>query len=214
MKPLYKHIIWDWNGTLFDDAWLCVEIMNNTLKKRNMPLLTRERYQEILDFPIINYYRRLGFDFEIEPFEQVATEFINEYYQRWPECALFPEAEEVLRTIAGMGRTQSILSAAPQDYLEQAARHFKIDRCFNQISGLEDHYAEGKMENGRKMVAASGLTAREILLVGDTGHDYDVAQAIGADCALIPGGHSSGARLASCGCMLAGSLREVLELLM
>jgi phosphoglycolate phosphatase len=32
----YKHIIWDWNGTLIDDAWLCVDIMNKILEKRNL----------------------------------------------------------------------------------------------------------------------------------------------------------------------------------
>ncbi|MDH5646585.1 MAG: hypothetical protein OEZ01_11285, partial [Candidatus Heimdallarchaeota archaeon] len=38
----YEHIIWDWNGTLLDDAWLCVEIMNSMLAKRpaiKMPML-------------------------------------------------------------------------------------------------------------------------------------------------------------------------------
>ena len=29
-----KHIIWDWNGTLLDDRWLCVESINQALKKK------------------------------------------------------------------------------------------------------------------------------------------------------------------------------------
>ena len=32
----YKHIIWDWNGTLVDDTWLFVDIMNGVLKNRNL----------------------------------------------------------------------------------------------------------------------------------------------------------------------------------
>ena len=28
----HKYIIWDWNGTLINDVWLLVEIMNNMLK--------------------------------------------------------------------------------------------------------------------------------------------------------------------------------------
>jgi hypothetical protein len=30
----YKHISWDWNGTLFDGAWLCLETMNTLRRKR------------------------------------------------------------------------------------------------------------------------------------------------------------------------------------
>ena len=26
-----RHIFWDWNGTLLDDAWLCRDVMNGIL---------------------------------------------------------------------------------------------------------------------------------------------------------------------------------------
>ena len=39
-----KHIIWDWNGTLLDDCWLCVESINKSLKKRNLPQIDKEKY--------------------------------------------------------------------------------------------------------------------------------------------------------------------------
>ena len=32
MLQKYRHVIWDWNGTLLDDAWLCVEIINEMLR--------------------------------------------------------------------------------------------------------------------------------------------------------------------------------------
>ena len=34
----YTNIIWDWNGTLLDDAWLCVDVMNGMLKEHGLPL--------------------------------------------------------------------------------------------------------------------------------------------------------------------------------
>jgi len=33
-----KNIIWDWNGTIVDDAWVFVEIMNRVLKREGLPL--------------------------------------------------------------------------------------------------------------------------------------------------------------------------------
>ena len=29
----FKNIIWDWNGTIIDDAWVFADIMNNVLQK-------------------------------------------------------------------------------------------------------------------------------------------------------------------------------------
>ncbi|HIE27896.1 TPA: hypothetical protein EYP66_11475 [Candidatus Poribacteria bacterium] len=86
----YRHIIWDWNGTLFDDAWLCVEIVNGLLRNRNKPCISHKQYQEAFDFPI-------------ESFESVATEFIVEYDKRRFECKLQDNAITVLEACAATG---------------------------------------------------------------------------------------------------------------
>ena len=59
----YKHILWDWNGTLLDDRWLCVESINKILKKRKMPPILEKTYRKTFCFPVMKYYESLGFDF-------------------------------------------------------------------------------------------------------------------------------------------------------
>ena len=81
MKAL-EHIVWDWNGTLLDDRWLTIAVMNRVLARRNMYELTEDRYLQLFTFPVIDYYRRLGFDFEKTSFSELGTEFINEYNTR------------------------------------------------------------------------------------------------------------------------------------
>ena len=75
----YKHIIWDWNGTLLDDTWLCVEGINDSLKKRSLQTITKEIYRKVFSFPVEDYYKRLGFDFKKEPFEVAGDEFVAYY---------------------------------------------------------------------------------------------------------------------------------------
>jgi len=48
----YKHIIWDWNGTLLNDLTLCVELLNVSLEKRKLPEMTEEKYRKKFLFPI------------------------------------------------------------------------------------------------------------------------------------------------------------------
>ena len=73
----YKGIIWDWNGTLLNDTKLAVESMNKILLKRGLPVLTVERYKHVFTFPVRDYYQSVGFDFDKEPFEIPAMEFIE-----------------------------------------------------------------------------------------------------------------------------------------
>ena len=106
-----KHIIWDWNGTLLDDSWLCVESINKSLKKRNLPQIDKEKYLDIFCFPVENYYKKLGFDFEIEPFTVSGSEFIANYNSRFQEPNLQEGVIDIIEKVRSMGITQSILSA-------------------------------------------------------------------------------------------------------
>ena len=42
----YKHIIWDWNGTLLNDRWLCVEGINQALIKRGLNPISEDQYSK------------------------------------------------------------------------------------------------------------------------------------------------------------------------
>jgi phosphoglycolate phosphatase len=48
-----------------------------------------------------------------------------------------------------------------------------------------------------------------VILVGDTRHDYEVAQALGIGCVLVEGGHQSRERLVTCPVPLLASIRAV-----
>ena len=207
----FKHIIWDWNGTLFNDAWLCMDVMNGLLRRRGLPLLTAERYQELFEFPVENYYRRLGFDFGRESFEQLGTEFMADYESRRLECGLREHARDVLAAVKRKGLTQSVLSAYKHDTLEQLLDHFGVRPFFVRVIGSDDHYASGKVDQGRRWIRELTCRPEEVLLIGDTLHDFEVAQAMGTACWLIPCGNHSRERLETCGVPVLDSLREVAE---
>ncbi len=209
-NTLYKHIIWDWNGTLLNDAWLCVDVMNNMRAKRKMSPINGEIYEQLFDFPVIDYYLKLGFDFEKEPFEDVSTEFITEYDERKFECNLRDKAEKILAAFLEKGVPQSILSAAKHNTLNDIVKHFSLENYFNDISGLDDHHAFGKTENARRMVASIDCDPREVLLIGDTVHDFEVAREAGIDCRLIYSGHQDQQRLKACGVDILEDLEAAL----
>ncbi|MBF0244667.1 MAG: HAD hydrolase-like protein, partial [Planctomycetes bacterium] len=54
------------------------------------------------------------------------------------------------------------------------------------------------------------LSPGEILLIGDTLHDFQVATALGTACVLYSGGHQSTGRLEAAGVPVISSLDEIL----
>jgi phosphoglycolate phosphatase len=208
---VYQHVIWDWNGTLLDDAWLCVDIMNDCLRRRGLPIITHQRYMEVFRFPVRDYYIELGFDFDREPFSVSGTEFIDAYERRKYECRLQARAEEVLGYVARRGLGQSILSAYRHETLQSFVAHYGLSRFFTNLLGADDHYAHGKLENGLRLIRELGIPPAEVVYVGDTVHDFDVAREMGVDCILIPSGHALRPRLEACGVPVLDSLDVLLD---
>ena len=205
----YQHVIWDWNGTLLDDAWLCVEIMSGMLAQRGLPPMSMERYEQIFDFPVVDYYHKAGFDFAVEPFVKLSDEFMATYNRRVRECPLRPGVRDVLLIGQQRGIAQSILSAMQQDTLNGLLDHFDLRTFFTSVTGLDNHHAAGKLARAQDWIAAQSIPRAAILLVGDTTHDVEVAQALGVDCVVIHSGHHSRERLAATGAPLLDGLTAV-----
>jgi len=209
---MYKQIIWDWNGTLWNDTWLCVEINNHMLERRNLPAITIETYRAKLCFPVSNYYCQLGFDYETDPYNRLAEEFIAEYERRRFECELHPEARALIDFFRGLELSQAVLSAYQQDALRQATDYFELTPFFDDIIGLNDIYAAGKVENGKQYIAGLPVDPAEVLFIGDTLHDFEVAEAMGVQCVLVANGHNGRERLETSGVPVFDSLSELRNL--
>ncbi len=162
----YKHIIWDWNGTLLDDRNFCIDIMNNVLRRRGMNKMTESWFLENFCFPVKDYYKKLG-----------------------------------------------LLSASAQSMLDEILKNHQIKTYFVRVLGQNNHYAYGKEEMGKQWVRELELQQHEVLFVGDTLHDKEVADLIGSDCVLISNGHVSERRLKGTDALVLNDLRDIIPFL-
>lgn len=202
-------IIWDFNGTLLDDMQVCVDCMNSLLEKRGLNIINLERYREIFTFPVRDYYLSLGFNFEEEPFEIPAHQFIDLYRENLQAAPLKQHAREMLDYFVKLGYRQVILSAMEQEFLEETIRAKGISGYFDTIEGITNHLADGKLELARDLISRLGREIQDIYLIGDTLHDLEVARDTGIPCVLVADGHQSFKRLVASGGRVVKDLQEL-----
>lgn len=206
----YKYIIWDWNGTLLDDVNINIEIINILLSERGLPLIdSTDKYRNLFSFPIQNFYKELGFTFKDEPFETVARQYAFMYDERYPFAEVSAEAESLLRTFRQEGAEQLIISATEQGFLTRQVTYFEIEQYFTDILGTSDIYVKSKVSVAQRWMQENGVSPDEILFVGDTVHDKEVADSIGCECILVAKGHQSKELLTFSGALVADSLSDV-----
>lgn len=209
MKSRIKYLIWDWNGTLFNDVHLGVSIINMLLKNNNLPLLTYDKYRNIFTFPVYEYYQKAGFDFNKISFEMLGRMFMEQYEKRKFGMNLFQGAREILQLAKSKGIKQSVLSAYKHDTLIEVLQHYNILQFFENVSGLDNIYAGSKEKLGLELRKKINLDKEEILFVGDTLHDADVAKAMNVECILISNGHQSPEKLKANGNVVISDISEL-----
>jgi phosphoglycolate phosphatase len=195
----YKHVIWDWNGTLLDDIAISVETVNRMLAARALPVITKRRYRELFGFPVRPYYESLGFDFSREEWHAISVEYVETYGSLTDGVTLTAGAREALAAIRRAGARQHVLSALKEDLLEGMLERFGIREFFDVVRGSTNIYADGKTACGRDMLAHYPVQPGDSLMIGDTLHDAEVAAALGFDALLYTGGHNSAGRLRQAG---------------
>ena len=204
-------VIWDWNGTLLNDLDLCVASINSLLKKRELELLNHNSYKEVFAFPVKDYYAAVGFDFSKEDFAIPAREFIDLYNNKVANCTLHNDAFKVLNRIHNKGIRQFVLSAMQENMLEQTLKEQQIFDYFEGIAGLNHHYATSKIERGEELIKKHRIDKNQTTMIGDTIHDFEVAEQLGIKCILIANGHQSAERLKSTGTTVIENLGDLLK---
>lgn len=203
-------VVWDWNGTLLNDVELNCAIMNRMLLERGKkPLPDLETYRRIFGFPIKGYYERAGFDFSREPYESVADEYLSLYQPASMECRLFEGAREVMDSLDRKGVRQVVLSASQEDCLVEQLRNLHVKEKFDEVLALDHCLAYSKAALAEEWMTKNRLSGENLLLIGDTLHDYEVAARLNAPCLLVAAGHQDKERLLSCGSPVLSDIREV-----
>ena len=207
MKP--ELILWDWNGTLLDDVALCVDALNRLLERHGYAQrYDLTSYREIFGFPIVEYYRRAGFDFAKDSFEDLAESYMADYIPASAACPLMEGAVEALAAFRAAGMRQVVLSASPVTTLQQQVTERGVLHYFDRLLGLGDISAKSKVEVGLAYLKENGFDPARAVMIGDSVHDYEVAQALGVRCVLQSGGHQPPEKMRETGAPVVKGLRE------
>lgn len=188
-------ILWDWNGTLLDDVEICVIAMNKMLTDRNRSIITNDFYYQNFTFPVIQYYEKMGWDFTKENFENISIEFMANYDTLFNSSPLHQNTFETLDFFKSQGYGQIVVSALENSRLKESLTIHGLNHYFDATYGIENILGGGKIHLAKRMLELQNLIPEHTCMIGDTEHDFEVAQAIGAHCILVAHGHHKIERL-------------------
>jgi len=208
---MIKHVVWDWNGTLVDDVSLCVDILNHVLVAHMKPQISVDLYRKTFFFPVAKFYESLELPSSGFEYEQLANDYIKQYRNRFRECKLHSRALETLEVLNQLSISQTILTAGEQKDVEAFASFYKVKQWVQCIDGASNIEARGKEDRVAAHISKLELDPKDVLLVGDTLHDHEIANLVGCSALLYSRGHVDAERLRQLTDPVIHSLDDVIK---
>ena len=185
------YVLWDWNGTLLDDTQAALDTLNIMLRRRGASAIGMDFYRDNFAFPVKPFYESIGVVLENEDWDALAIEY-HELYALQPK-QLNAQALKALEIVEAKGARQSIISALRQDLLRKATEDFGVARYMDGVYGVDNLDGASKVERARAVVKR--LDGEDVVVIGDSLHDKEVADALGVRCVLCAQGSHAAWRL-------------------
>ena len=186
-----KYILWDWNGTLLDDTQAALDTLNIMLARRGAKPIAMDFYRDHFAFPVKPFYKSIGVCLENEDWDALAREY-HDLYAEQPK-RLNSETIAALEKVKRTGVKQSIISALRQDLLDEATARFGVAPYMECIYGVDNLDGTSKLDRALELLTR--IDNADPVVIGDSLHDKEVADALGVKCVLCGQGSHAAWRL-------------------
>lgn len=184
---MITHIVWDYNGTVLDDAYTSVLAVNEMLMSRGLSKTNLEIYKKTLVMPLTEYYKTVGI--YTDDISVLSQEFRNYCDKHRQSSHIFDGVYDVILFAKSSGIKNILLSSLYNEHLLEETKKYNIDGWFDIVSGLSDKNLGSKSTTADAIFKKEGIDPKNVLFIGDLVTDAKTAKELGADCILIPNGH-------------------------
>ena len=188
-------VFWDWNGTIVDDCFVFVDILNCLLKENDLPFVSQKTYKQEFCFPIDSFYKKINLYNNEHFFNKINLRFKALYKEKMFLPLIKKDVVSVLSLLQSVGAKQYIVSAQNHKILINLLDYYGLSHYFDGAFGVDNHVAEGKdliaLELKKKLYNKN----KKFYFVGDTSLDFKVAKKIKATPLLVSWGHYNKERL-------------------
>lgn len=209
---MIKYVFWDFNGTILDDLGLCVDLLNEILKRQDKKPLSETEYLEVFGFPLKDYYEKAGITYEKESFMEIANFFIVNYQPASLNLKLHEGVKETLEYFQNKNIKNICLSASQKTNLLEQLKHYGILKYFDEVIGTDNIIALGKDELGFSYILKNNIKSEEVIYIGDTTYDFEVSQKMKVKSILFTKGHHSISRLKQTGTTLINKISDIIKI--
>jgi len=212
---MYKYILFDFDGTVFDTVEGITKSVRYAINKQGIDR-ELEQLRCFAGPPLVDMFmEQFGFTKELA---EKATDDFRERYQPIGlyECCVFSGIRELLKKVRNAGKKTGIATSKPQILAEKLLDQEDMRKYFDAIRGSRANgNNDAKWQVVQWVMDELGADKENTILVGDTKYDVLGAHQCGIKCIGVEYGYAAPGDLEKCGAdFIVKDTAELLELLL
>jgi len=208
--PRYKLIVFDWDGTLMDSASGIVACIQEASREMGLPVPTDERASHVIGLGLRDSLRLAVPELPESAYAHFAELYRKHFLAREEAMDLFPGVHGLIAGLQGAGYSLAVATGKSRRGLDRAlaasglASFFCASRCADETNP-KPHPAMLL-----ELMAELSRAPAELLMIGDTSHDLDMAASASVDAVAVTyGAHPPEVLRARAPKGLVGSISEL-----
>lgn len=184
-KPRYSLIVFDWDGTLMDSASGIVACIQEASREMGLAVPSRERASHVIGLGLFDSLKFAVPDLPHSDYAQFSELYRKHFLAREGAMVLFPGVPDLLSSLHDAGHSLAVATGKSRKGLDRAltasglGAYFAASRCADETNP-KPHPA---MLN--ELMLELGRSPQELLMIGDTSHDLDMALRAAVDAVAV-----------------------------
>lgn len=194
----YQVIVFDWDGTLFDSCHHIVESMQEAIRGMDLSPHGHEEIRQLIGCGMFQLVQSLYPEVGDKERHQLIERYREHFFAGKHHNRLFPGVEETLSELQSQGYQLAIATSEIRKRLDENLRDLNIAHLFASSRCGDETFPKPHPQMLEEIMMEMGISAGQMLMVGDT--EYDMQMAINAKVdrvAVVCGVHDA-SRLTRC----------------
>lgn len=181
----YSLIVFDWDGTLLDSAGGIASSIQEASREMGLEVPSRERASHVIGLGLMDALRHAVPDLPEKSYAEFAERYRKHFLGREEGMDLFPGVPELLARLAGAGYSLAVATGKSRKGLDRALRASGLGKYFSATRSADETNPKPHPAMLLELMRELSREARELLMIGDTSHDLDMASNAGVDAVAV-----------------------------
>lgn len=185
MAERYPCLVFDWDGTILDSAAAIVEGIKLASRDLGLPEPSDERARHVIGLGLQDALSYAVPELAPSDYPRMVERYRHHYLSRDHELSLFDGVSEMIAELAARGHRLAVATGKSRKGLDRALFHSGLGIHFHATRCADECFSKPNPAMLYEIMDELGVAPAEVLMIGDTTHDLQMAGNAGVDALAV-----------------------------